>query len=260
MPPFVDVELLLPAIATVGLIIVRMGFMFMTAPVISSTAVPMKIKAATVVAISVTIYLGMPRVTLMNLDLISFGVACFGEAAVGAAAGVATRLVFGAVETAGQLIGVPMGLGFSSSVDPLTNTESVAPARFFGLIMSMVFLALDLHLLLIKAIIQSFIIMPPGEVVLDGSVGYLLAQKANLVFIAAVSLAAPVLVVLMGVMVSLGILAKVAPKVNLFVLSFAVSTGVGVLALKAAVPNIVAFTRGLGLKIEPLVASVLSGF
>ncbi|MBN2342311.1 MAG: flagellar biosynthetic protein FliR [Deltaproteobacteria bacterium] len=260
MPFFLDTELLLPLALSIAMIMTRLAFLFLAAPAFGAQVLPRNIGIAIVFVLSIAVYAGLPEVTILSLKPIDLVIAAFGEAALGAAAGLTARIVFSAAETAGQVMGVPMGLGFSQSVDPLTDSQSVVTSRFLGIIVAMLFFALDIHLVLIKYVVESFKILGPGEVVFDGQVGLLLARKGAMMFSSAIQLAAPVLVVLMGIMVSLGILARIAPKVNLFVLSFAVSIGVGLLALKAAIPNIVAYTRGLVLSIEPFVSEVLRSF
>ena len=68
------------------------------------------------------------------------------------------------------------------------------------------------------------------------------------------------MLVLMCVMIALGLLARVAPKVNLFVLSFAVSIGVGILSLKAALPESLEYIRGLTTRLEPMLGEVIRSF
>ncbi|MBN2717493.1 MAG: flagellar biosynthetic protein FliR [Deltaproteobacteria bacterium] len=257
MPSFFDTELLLPVFIAIAMIMTRLVFLFLAMPSFGGSLLPRNILAAAVFVIAVAVYSGLPNIPYISFDPVTLIKAIFGEAVLGAAAGISARIIFGAVETAGQVLGVPMGLGFAQAVDPLSNSQSVVTSQFLGIIVSLMFFALDGHIILIRYIIESFKIMGPGEVVFSGDVGYVLASKGALMFNAAIQLAAPVLVTLMGVMVSLGMLARIAPKVNLFVLSFAVSIGVGLFALKAAIPNIVAFTRGLVLSIEPLVGDVL---
>lgn len=260
MPFFLDSQLLLPLGINIAMIMTRLLFLFISAPAIGSELLPQRISISIVFVISIAVYTGLPEIGMPSLLPIDLVIAAFGEAALGASAGLSARIIFGAVETAGQVMGVPMGLGFSQSVDPLTNTQSMVTSRFLGLIVGMLFFALDVHLVLIKYIVQSFKVMGPGEVIFNGEVGIVLARKAGIMFTAAIQLAAPVLVVLMGIMVSLGMLARIAPKVNLFVLSFAISIGVGLIALKAAIPNIVAFTRNIVNSIEPFVGEVLRSF
>ncbi|MBN2529690.1 MAG: flagellar biosynthetic protein FliR [Deltaproteobacteria bacterium] len=257
MPGFMDTELLLPTFVTITMIMTRLGFLLLAIPTFGGNLVPKRILAAAIFVMSLAVYTGLPNLTPISLEPTDLIIAVFGEAALGACAGLASQLVFGAVETAGQVLGVPMGLGFSQAIDPLSNAQSVVTARLLGMIATLLFFALDIHLLLIRYIIDSFRILGPGQVIFSGDAGLVLVRKGGMMFSAAIQLAAPVLVTLMGVMVSLGMLARVAPKVNLFVLSFAVSIGVGLLSLKAAVPNIVAFTRALVLSIDTLVSDVL---
>ena len=260
MPAFFDTELVLPLFVSIAMIMTRLVFLFLAMPTFGGALVPRKILAAAVFVISIAVYTGLPDLPVISLDPATLIIALFGEATLGGCAGIAARLIFGAVETGGQVLGVPMGLGFSQAVDPLTSSQTVVTSRFLGMIATMLFFALDVHLVLIRYIIESFRVMGPGEVVFSGDAGYVLARKGSLMFSAAIQLAAPVLVTLMGVMVALGMLARIAPKVNLFVLSFAVSIGVGLLSLKAAIPNIVAFTRGLVLSVDTIVGDVLQNF
>ncbi len=260
MPEFISTELLLPVVVALTMIITRLGFLMIAIPAFGGTLLPKKILVASVMVMSIAVYTGLPEVHPISLEPVSLIIAAFGEAVLGASAGLATRMVFAAVDTAGQVLGVPMGMGFSQAIDPTSNAQSVVTSRFLSMIATLLFFALDLHLVLIRYIIESFRVFGPGEVVFHGHVGLFLAQKGGMMFNAAIQLAAPVLVTLMGVMASLGMLARIAPKVNLFVLSFAVSIGVGLLALKAALPNVIAFSRGLILSIEPFVGDTLRNF
>jgi flagellar biosynthesis protein FliR len=260
MPEFISTELLVPVVVSMAMIMTRLGFLMIAIPAFGGTLLPKKIAVASVFVMSIAVYTGLPEVRPISLNPVSLIIAVFGEAALGASAGLAARMVFAAIDTAGQVLGVPMGMGFSQAIDPMSNAQSVVTSRFLALIATLLFFALDIHLVLIRYIIESFRGFGPGEVEFHGNVGIFLARKGGLMFNAAIQLAAPVLVTLMGVMAALGMLARIAPKVNLFVLSFAVSIGVGLLALKAALPNIVAYSRGLVLSIEPFVGEMLRNF
>ena len=255
-----DADALIPFAIGFTLVAVRVAFLFVSSPIFGTRLIPRNILAAAIVVISFATYMGLPPHAPPPLEALPIAIAILGEAALGAAAGLTARIVFAAVEAAGQMIGVPMGLGFANVVDPLSGGASVVTSQFLGIAMSLVFLALDGHHVLLRMIIGSFAVLPPGEVVLSSGVGLTLATKASMVFESGLQLAAPVMLVLIGVTIALGLLARVAPKVNLFVLSFAVSIGVGILSLQAALPDMLAYIRGLTTRLEPMLGEVLRSF
>jgi flagellar biosynthetic protein FliR len=243
-----------------SLISIRMAFLFVSAPLLSSRLIPMQIKAAIVVFISFITYLGLPAVVPPPVDVIGFLIAVPGEAAVGASAGITASIVFAAVEGGGRLMGIPMGLGFAQVVDPMTQGSTVVTARFLGVITSMMFLALNIHHVLFKLISTSFIVLPPGTVIPTVVSSKTLVDSASLIFIGSAQLVAPILIVLLGVLTALGILARVAPKINLFALSFAISIGLGLIALRGALPQMAVWLEHSLNTIEPLASGVIAGF
>jgi flagellar biosynthesis protein FliR len=255
-----DVDALIPFAIGFTLVAVRIAFLLVSSPLFGSRLIPRNILAAATVVISFAAYMGLPDHKTPPLEALPIAIAIAGEAALGAAAGLTARIVFATVESAGQMIGVPMGLGFANMIDPMSDTTSVVTARFMGIAVSLVFLALDGHHVLLRMIIGSFSSIPPGEVALSSAVGIALSAKVNMMLKAGLQLAAPVMLVLMCVMIALGLLARVAPKVNLFVLSFAVSIGAGILSLKAALPDILSYIRGLTTRLEPMLGEVLRSF
>ncbi len=255
-----EAEALIPLFVVFLLISVRITFLFLISPVLSAAPMPRKFTGAILVLISVAVFFGLPDPSAPRLELGTLVLAIVGEASVGTAAGLTARLVFAAAEGAGRLLGIPMGLAFSNMVDPMTRVQAVVTSRFLGLIMAMIFLVLDMHLILIRLVAKSFVVLPPGQVIPSPSVGLHLSEKATLIFNGTMQLAAPVLLVLLGVMMAMAILAKVAPKVNLMVLSFAMSIALGLISMRAAIPEIVTWTRDAVTRIEPLVAETIGHF
>ncbi|MDJ0761605.1 MAG: flagellar biosynthetic protein FliR [Myxococcota bacterium] len=260
IPPLPASDALISMAVGLGLVMVRIGSLFITAPMFNSQTIPVAIRGAIIAIISLAIYASLPASSDVTLEAPTLILATLGELCIGAAAGLTAQLVFAAVDGAGRLMGMPMGLGFAQAVDPMTGLGTVVTSRFLGVIVTMMFLALDIHLLLIRLLVKSFYALPPGHVMLSSIAGKTLATKAGLIFVGTVQLAAPVLLVLLGVMAALGLLAKVAPKVNLFVLSFAISISLGIVALRASLPNLSVWIRDALLRVEPMTAQVIGGF
>lgn len=260
IPSIPGMNTLAPMAIVFGLICVRMGFLIATMPLFNSKILPTRIKAAVVALLSFVAYTGLHQVQLPAQDGISLILAAVGEASIGAAAGLSAGIVFAAVEGAGRLMGIPMGLGFANVVDPLSSTSSVVTSRFLGVVVAMIFLVMDVHHVIFRLLARSFQTLPPGHVIPSQISARTLVESAGSIFRGSVQLAAPVLVVLLGVMVTLGLLARVAPKVNLFVLSFAISIAVGLLSLRAALPEMTVWIRQAVSRIEPMTERVLGGF
>ncbi|MCP4606249.1 MAG: flagellar biosynthetic protein FliR [Proteobacteria bacterium] len=261
IPALPSSEMLIPSLITFILVMTRVGFLFMMAPLLSAKFMPSRIRVAMVAVVSFAVFAALPPdIQEPPQNFIEIAIAFLGEMSVGAAAGLAAQLTFAAVDGAGRLMGIPMGLGFAQAVDPLTGGGSVVTSQFYGALIALVFLAMNVHHMLIRLIAKSFLVLPPGQVVPSPLAGRTLVKSASLVFIGAVQLAAPVLFVLLGVMVAIALLAKIAPKVNLFILSFAISISLGLVALRASLPSVVAWMRAAVLRIEPLATQVIGGF
>jgi flagellar biosynthetic protein FliR len=257
IPGIGNLEALVPLGVTFALITMRLTMLMATAPVLNSMMIPTRVKAVIIVLLSYIIHLGLVDTGEAPLDMLSLIIAAAGEAAIGATAGFSAAIIFAAADGAGKLIGIPMGLGFATIVDPMTRAQTVVTSQIFSLLMGLVFFVLDVHHLLIRMVTRSFEVIPPGQAIPSSDSAMIIVRSAGRVFEGAIQLAAPVLVVLLGTMVALGVLARVAPKINLFVLSFAVSIAVGLLALRAAMPQMLVWMKQVIGSIEPMTAQSL---
>lgn len=251
---------MIPLAVEFVLVAVRIGFLFITMPVLSHRSISLKIQGALLVTVTVAVLSSITNVSEMPMDVLGILIAIVGEAALGAAAGLTAQIVLAAIATAGQVLGIPMGLGFSGTVDPSSGGQVVITTHFLNLIATMILLILDIHHFLLALIVKSFKVLPPGSVSLSFVSAHKLVVDAAIIFEGAVQLAAPVLLVILGVMVTVGLLSRVAPKMNLLALSFAISVGLGLLTLRAALPDMTAWIRGALLRIEPMATEVVEGF
>lgn len=260
MPGLPNAEALVPMEIALILVAARLTGLFFAMPIFSGYTVPVPIRAAAIVVISALVMVSIPAPRQIPTDLVGLVLALLGELFVGFCAGFSARIVFAAVETAGQLLGLPMGLGFANAVDPVSNSNQVVTSRLLGILVAFLFLILDVHIALLRLVIESFVVLPPGEAFVAPEVAINIVGQAGMIFDGAVQLAAPVLLVLLATLASLGLLSKVAPKVNLFVLSFAISIALGLIALKTALPDMTAWLRNTVDNIEPMALQVMSHF
>jgi flagellar biosynthetic protein FliR len=155
---------------------------------------------------------------------------------IGLAIGFSMRLVFAAVDLAGQLIGMSMGIGFASFFDPQTRGQSTALNQFLVILAMLIFLSLDGHLLIVTAVANSFITMP---IALGGSGidPMKIAMWGETIFSVGLLLALPAVAALLITNMALGILTKTAPQLNMFGIGFPITLSIGFLVLALSLPG-----------------------
>ncbi|MES2319299.1 MAG: flagellar biosynthetic protein FliR [Pseudomonadota bacterium] len=158
------------------------------------------------------------------------------EMLIGVAMGFSMRIVFAAVEMAGEVASLTMGLGFASVFDPQTKGRSSAVSQFLALIATMAFLSVNGHLILIEALADSFISLPISATPISANAPYQMVRWGATIFSAGLQLALPILAALLITNIALGILTRAAPQLNIFGIGFPVSLGVGLLVISQTLP------------------------
>lgn len=158
---------------------------------------------------------------------------------IGASMGFSMRLVFGAFEMAGDLLGLQMGLAFAQFIDPARGTQTPLIGSFLGILASLMFLVIDGHLLVIAAVVQSFELIPIGpnlSVVNTQNI----AMAGSIMFMLALQITLPVLAAILISNIVLGILARAAPQLNVMSIGFSITIGAGLWVLWVSLPYFIA--------------------
>ena len=154
---------------------------------------------------------------------------------IGIAMGFTMRLIFTAVEMAGELIGLQIGLGFASFYDPINATHSIVIAQWLGVIMILAFLSMNGHLLMLAALVESFHTLPIGNMMSDKAFYGVVSWGAS-IFAYALQISLPVLAALLITNIALGILTRAAPQLNLFAVGFPLTLAIGFFVLALSIP------------------------
>jgi flagellar biosynthetic protein FliR len=224
--------------------LVRVLALFAVAPLLSHRAVPARVKVALAVGITAVLVPTIPTPPITDA-LSGAGIALLVQnILVGLMLGFAVRLVFAALELAGELIGLQMGLSFAGFFNPASGMTQNAVGSFMSLLALLMFLAIDGHLMLLHALGESFRLFPlaPGEALPLDLAG--IARLGSGMFSIALSLALPFLAVMLLTNVVLGVLARVAPQLNVFAIGFPLTLLVGLATLMLMLPYIEAPLRG----------------
>ncbi len=155
---------------------------------------------------------------------------------IGLAIGFTMRLVFSAVELAGELAALTMGLSFSSFFDPNSQSEASSVSQLFGWLALMVFVSSNLHLALLASLTDSFTTLPVSALPVGSGPFKVVALYGGKIFATGLQLALPIVAALLVTNLALGILTKAAPQLNLFGIGFPITLGVGFLMIGLVLP------------------------
>ncbi|CUI05005.1 flagellar biosynthetic protein FliR [Massilia antarctica] len=207
-----------------------------SAPLFGNASVPVPVKIGLGVLLASIIAPAIPAIPAADPLSMAGLLILVQELLIGVAMGFAIRLVFAAIEMAGEISSLTMGLGFASFFDPLTKGRSSAVSQFLALIATMAFLAANAHLVLLEALAESFISMPISATPMSSSAEWELAKWGGLIFSAGLHLSLPVVAALLITQVALGILTRAAPQLNIFGIGFPITLGVGMLVIVMVLP------------------------
>ncbi len=204
----------------------------LTAPIFGSRYVPGQIKVFLSTALSLVVW---PKAFPANsLHPLSMGLSFCTELALGAIMGFSASLIMASLEVAGHVVDMSMGLGLAGTVDPMFGSSVPLAGMFKGMAVTLIILSLDGHHTFIRAVRESFELMPPGFSSVPEAWAVLNIQAAVGVFKTGLALAAPVWAVSLVVDVALGVVARSVPQINMFVVGIPLKTIAGLVTLLAA--------------------------
>jgi len=225
---------------------IRVLALFGAMPVIAQRCVPMRLRVALAFLIAVCAQASLPTMPVIALDSALAFIVLLQQVLIGLTLGFAARIVFTAIEFAGELIGLQMGLNFAGFFDPATGSQATAVSRFLGVSVSWLFIVINGHLLLIAAVVQSFHAFPVGP----EPFAFLRAVQPQTwgaeIFQLGLWIALPMVAMLLFTNLVLGIISRVAQQMNIFAIGFPITLSVGLLGVLLTLPMMQApFTMAL---------------
>ncbi len=214
------------------LVLMRVGAMLFVAPVFGGSTVPTQTKILFSLMLSL-ILLPMTVVPAgaVALDAVPLAWLGINEVLVGLVMGVALVFIFAAIQYAGQIIDFQMGFAIVNLIDPTQDVQIPIMGFFHFLVAILIFLAIDGHHLIVRALVDSFTIAPIMTAGFSGLVVGGIAKAFGDLFIVAMRIAAPTIAVLMLYNASLGIIAKTVPQINLLIVGFPVRIALGMIVV-----------------------------
>ena len=220
--------------------------LFTSAPVLSMKTVPRRVRVALAVLIAFAAQPSLPDTSAITLNSPLVLGAVAQQVLIGITMGFAARVVFAAIEFAGEMVGLQMGLNFASFFDPTTGGQSTAVSRFYGTIASWLFVVMNGHLLLTAAVVQSFHTFPVSAEPLAFLATVQPQVWGSEIFRLGLWIALPIMAMLLLVNMVMGVMSRVASQLNIFAIGFPITLSVGLLGLWLTLPMMqVPFTMAL---------------
>ncbi|BCA79124.1 flagellar biosynthetic protein FliR [Desulfuromonas sp. AOP6] len=210
----------------------RVGALIAALPVFSGGQTPMQLRVGLAVMVSLLVYpVVAPYIPAQSFHPVSLAVLVTGETLFGVLVAIIARLIFTAAEFGGTIIGFQMGFAAANVFDPQNQRQIALISQLQNVFAILVFLALDIHHIFLRAIVYSYELLPPGGVDFSGeAVPYLMTLTSGM-FVLAVKFSAPILAVLLLSSFVLGILSRVFPQLNVFMISFPVNIGLSLIVM-----------------------------
>lgn len=215
------------------LVFARVFGMTLQAPFFSGKSLPAQVRAALITGI-VFMYMIVinPKVDNIPTNMFFYTFMMVEEVLVGVAFGFCISIVISAIQAAGEIIDVQMGLSMVTLFNPMTKSQSSAMGRLFYQLEITVFILAHGHLFLLSAFFQTFEVLPIGGFNFDNpAVVTQFIMIIGQLFYISLKLAMPVLLTLFIIDFSLGITNKVSPQINVLELNFAMKPTTGMLIL-----------------------------
>jgi|CXWL01.1.fsa_nt_gi flagellar biosynthetic protein FliR len=215
--PALDILVILPSFA---LVLFRVSGMVMTAPLYGSPVIPMRIRAALTLALTlVTFPLLRNQLPLAPTiaDVLSGAV---GELMIGAAIGLALTIMLLAGEVAGTLIGQQAGLVLGEVANPLQEHQASVLGQIYTTVLTLVFLIAGGHRAIIAAVMDTFAIIPVMAMRDTESIVLLLTETLTAAFVTGIRIAGPAMIALFLAAITLAVLSRAMPQLNILTVGF----------------------------------------
>ena len=215
---------------------IRVLALFSAMPVIAQASVPVRVRIGLAFLVAFCAQATIPAFAPIELASAAGFLCILQQVLIGLSLGFAARIAVTAVEFAGELVGLQMGLNFASFFNPMTGGDETAVSRFYGVAVAWLFIVSGGHLMVIGAVVQSFSAFP----VSSEPFAFLRAVEPQRwgaeIFSTGLWIALPLVAMLLFTNLVLGVISRVAQQMNIFAIGFPITLGVGLLGVLLTLP------------------------
>lgn len=216
---------------------IRISAMMMAAPVFGARLMPVRIRIFMAFAFSLIAFPMLPAVPQVDpISLASLSIITQ-QILIGLAMGFMIQMVFQALVIAGEAIANGMGLGFARMVDPANGVQVPVISQFLIVMATLLFVVFNGHLMMIDMVVQSFKVLPISESGLPAQGFWQVASWASQMFAGGLLVAIPAVTALLVVNISMGVITRAAPQLNIFAVGFPLMILLGFIFLAMTAPS-----------------------
>ena len=231
------------------------------APIFGNQAVTRRVRVFIGIACSLAVFTANPYTPLGYSTFLEYTLLLLKEFVVGITMGFLSNITLTIINAAGQFIDREIGFSMVSDFDQTMNTEITITAEFYNMLVMLIMLCLNMHYFILSALSDSFQLIPLGKVTIDAGTLYdTMIQYIAEYFIISVRIALPVMISTMLLNVVLGVLAKTAPQMNMFVIGIQLKIFVGFAVLLVTIGFLPNITEFIYKEMQTVVAGVLKAF
>jgi flagellar biosynthetic protein FliR len=242
-----------PQLQIFMLIMARVTGLMVEVPIFSDRTINRSTRLAIIFWISFVLWTVMPfESAIFPTTNLMFGLVLIKEAFVGFTIGLIIKLIFSGIEAGGELIGSQMGLSVATILNPASGSQQVVVTQLLRFLVIAIFLTMDGHHLILEALFRSYsaVSMVTGNLNMPDS-GLQVLRVGGELFKIALSIATPIMLVIFLLDFAFGMVARVAPQVNIFQLGFQMKPSLGMFIMLLTLPYLIdRITVYLGLTIE----------
>jgi flagellar biosynthetic protein FliR len=223
------------------LILIRVSSLFIASPLFGRRNLPTLFKVGFSFLVALILVNVINTTNIIPLDsMYDITVAAMKEFLIGLMIGYVSFLIFSSIYLAGQLIDTQVGFGIASVIDPTTNIQVPVTANFYYILAMIVFLLANGHHMLIEGVVKSYSILPIGTLVFNPVMITEFIKILGLIFIIGFKISAPVIAAILVCDVTLGILSKTMPQMNIFFVGMPLKIGLGLVVMIITIPAFIA--------------------
>lgn len=243
------------------LVLLRISAFVMTAPFFSYSTIPHQLKAALSIMLTLIVLNTIPVVSLSYQGVFGYSVLVLKETVIGLILGFMCSMCMYIISFAGQMMDTEMGLAMSSMFDPLSNIQVTVTGNIYNYLIMLMLLVTNMHYYIIRAITDSFKMFNVGEGVFrTNAIKELAVDFMGNYFLIAFRIVLPVFCCMLLINVVLGVLTKVAPQMNMFVIGIQIKVFVGIILLVILVQTIPTVSDYIFKEMREVISQVLKIF
>ena len=199
------------------LIITRISMIFFIVPFFGNVNIPVRIKIALSFFLSLIIMNSVDYSAVSYQGMLGYSILIAQEAVTGLLIGIGSGFTLYILNFSGHMLDMEIGFSMAMEMDPTTQVQTTISATFLTAVFMLMFIASDMHYFLIDAVVDSYKVIPIGEGIVSPNLYKIFVQYVIDYFVIGFRIILPVIACILVINVILGILARIAPQMNMFV-------------------------------------------